>query len=75
MDHPHWIEAVTAVVVPKAGVTLTADDVLAHTRGRLAGYKRPKYVIFRQELPKTNVGKVLRRELRDDAVRTVRQAA
>src|SRR4029079_3606036 len=44
--HPHWIQAVTAVVVPKPGAVLTADDVQAHTRGRLAGYKRPKYVVL-----------------------------
>jgi long-chain acyl-CoA synthetase len=42
---------------------------------QLTGYKKPKYIIFRQELPKTNVGKVLRRELRDVAMKLTRQAA
>jgi fatty-acyl-CoA synthase len=65
ISHPHWIEAVTAVVVPKAGVTLTADDVHAHTRGRLAGYKRPKYVLIADALPKNPSGKILKRELRE----------
>jgi fatty-acyl-CoA synthase len=65
ISHPHWIEAVTAVVVPKAGVTLTADDVHAHTRTRLAGYKRPKYVVIADGLPKNPSGKILKRELRE----------
>ena len=37
ISHPHWIEAVTAVVVPKPGATLTAEEVEAHARERLAG--------------------------------------
>jgi fatty-acyl-CoA synthase len=65
ISHPHWIEAVTAVVVPKPGVTLTAEDVDAHTRGRLAGYKRPKYVVLTDALPKNPSGKILKRELRE----------
>jgi long-chain acyl-CoA synthetase len=57
-------EAVKVVVIKKdAG--LTADDVLKHCRAHLTGYKVPKHVEFRTELPKTPVGKVLRRELRD----------
>jgi len=35
--HPHWIEAVTAVIVPKAGVVLTEEEVQAHAKARLAG--------------------------------------
>jgi fatty-acyl-CoA synthase len=65
ISHPHWIEAVTAVVVPKPGATLTAEDVDAHTRGRLAGYKRPKYVVLADALPKNPSGKILKRELRE----------
>jgi fatty-acyl-CoA synthase len=64
ISHPYWVEAVTAVVVPKPGATLTADDVHAHTRGRLAGYKRPKYVVVADALPKNPSGKILKRELR-----------
>ncbi|OLL80756.1 Benzoate-CoA ligase [Pseudonocardia sp. Ae168_Ps1] len=64
VSHPHWIEAVTAVVVPKEGVTLTEDQVNAHAREKLAGYKRPKYVVFADGLPKNPSGKILKRELR-----------
>ncbi|HEY0705322.1 MAG TPA: AMP-binding protein [Polyangia bacterium] len=56
-------EAVKVVVV-KRDPNLTAETVIAHCRERLAGYKVPKQVEFRTELPKTNVGKVLRRALR-----------
>jgi long-chain acyl-CoA synthetase len=57
--------------VPKAYVVrkdphLTEQDVLEHCRKELTGYKRPKYVEFRTELPKTNVGKILRRALREE---------
>ncbi len=64
ISHPTWIEAVTAVVVPKEGVTLTADDVHAHAREGLAGFKRPKYVVFADSLPKNPSGKILKRDLR-----------
>jgi len=64
VSHPRWIEAVTAVVVPKAGVTLTAAQVDEHARSLLAGFKRPKYIVFADELPKNPSGKILKRELR-----------
>ncbi len=64
ISHPYWVEAVTAVVVPKPGATITADDVDAHSRARLAGYKRPKYVVLSDALPKNPSGKILKRELR-----------
>ncbi|WP_363796979.1 long-chain fatty acid--CoA ligase [Lysobacter firmicutimachus] len=59
-------EAVKVVIVKK-DPALTADEVKAHARANLTGYKHPRYVEFRTELPKTNVGKILRRELRDNA--------
>jgi fatty-acyl-CoA synthase len=65
ISHPHWIEAVTAVVVPKPGASLTADDVTAHARATLAGFKRPKYVVLTDALPKNPSGKILKRELRE----------
>jgi long-chain acyl-CoA synthetase len=58
-------EAVKLFVVKK-DPALTADDVLKHCRDHLTGYKCPREVEFRTELPKTNVGKILRRELRDE---------
>ncbi|MHA6796967.1 acyl-CoA synthetase [Pseudonocardia bannensis] len=64
ISHPHWIEAVTAVVVPKAGVELTVEQVDAHAREHLAGYKRPKFVVFADALPKNPSGKILKRDLR-----------
>jgi long-chain acyl-CoA synthetase len=42
------------------------EDILAHCRQNLVGYKIPKYIVFRDELPKSNVGKILRKELRKD---------
>jgi long-chain acyl-CoA synthetase len=61
----HSGEAVKLYVVKK-DKTLTKDDLLAFCKEQLTGYKRPKYVEFRDSLPKTNVGKILRRELRDE---------
>lgn len=58
-------EAVKVVIVRK-DPSLTADQVKAHARENLTGYKHPRIVEFRNELPKTNVGKILRRELRDE---------
>ena len=46
---------------------LTSEDLMIYCRQNLTGYKRPKYIEFRNELPKTNVGKILRRELRDSS--------
>ncbi|WP_222564388.1 long-chain fatty acid--CoA ligase [Novilysobacter antarcticus] len=56
---------VVKVVVVKKDPSLTAEQVIAFARENLTGYKRPKVVEFRSELPKSNVGKILRRELRD----------
>ncbi len=62
---PHSGE-VPKVYVVKKDPQLTEQDVLEHCKRELTGYKRPKYVEFRTELPKTNVGKILRRALRDE---------
>ncbi len=59
-------EAVKLVVVKK-DPALTSDDIRAHCRNELTGYKQPRYIEFRDSLPKTNVGKILRRELRESA--------
>jgi len=55
---------VVKVVVVKKDPSLTEEELLAHAKLHLAGYKVPKIVEFRSELPKTNVGKILRRALR-----------
>ncbi|MCG9756701.1 long-chain-fatty-acid--CoA ligase FadD [Shewanella insulae] len=65
---PHEVsgELVKVFVVPK-DKSLTEEQVIKHCRHHLTGYKIPKLVEFRDELPKSNVGKILRRELRDEA--------
>ena len=57
---------VVALFVVRKDPSLTAQSLLAHCRKQLTGYKVPKHVYFRNELPKTNVGKILRRALRDE---------
>ncbi|GAB3465362.1 long-chain fatty acid--CoA ligase [Massilia terrae] len=61
----HSGEAVKLFVVRK-DPNLTAEALMAWCRTELTGYKRPKFIEFRDSLPKTNVGKILRRELRDE---------
>jgi long-chain acyl-CoA synthetase len=58
-------EAVKLYVVKK-DPNLTAEALMAYCKENLTGYKRPKHIEFRDSLPKTNVGKILRRELRDE---------
>jgi long-chain acyl-CoA synthetase len=67
-------EAVKLYVVKK-DPALTADAVLQHCREHLTAYKCPRDVEFRNELPKSNVGKILRRELREEARKAAAQAA
>ena len=59
-------EAVKVFIV-RSDTKVTAEDILAHCRKHLTGYKVPRDVEFRTQLPKSNVGKILRRELRDEA--------
>ena len=62
-------EAIKVFLVKSADSTLTEKDVIAHMRSSLTAYKVPKHVEFRDALPTTNVGKILRRELRDEELR------
>ena len=57
-------EAVRVYAVKTSGATVCEADVIAHCRKELAGYKVPKQIVFIEALPKSNVGKILRRELR-----------
>ncbi len=63
--HADWGEQVTAVIELKAGHSATADEIMAFCRERLSGVKTPKAVQFTSELPRSPVGKVLRRKVRE----------
>ena len=60
-------EAVMLFAIKK-DESLTEDDLKAFCAENLTGYKKPKYIEFREDLPRTNVGKILRRELREEAL-------
>jgi long-chain acyl-CoA synthetase len=61
---------VVALFVVRKDPTLTERQIMDWCRKSLAAYKVPKHVYFRNELPKTNVGKILRRALRDQLTKT-----
>jgi long-chain acyl-CoA synthetase len=56
---------IVKVFVVRKNDSVTEQDIIDHCRENLTGYKRPRIVEFRDDLPKTNVGKILRRALRD----------
>ncbi|MCQ2029385.1 long-chain fatty acid--CoA ligase [Stutzerimonas zhaodongensis] len=62
-------EAIKLFVVVKPGESLTKEQVMQHMHDNVTGYKRPRTVEFRDSLPTTNVGKILRRELRDEELK------
>ena len=64
LPHERWAEAITAIVVPKPGSGLTAADVEAAAKSRLAGFKRPKKVVLVEDMPRTSTGKVQKNILR-----------
>ncbi|MAT95253.1 MAG: acyl-CoA synthetase [Halioglobus sp.] len=64
LPHPRWIEAVTAVVVPRANAAPGEEEILQHCAARLAGFKVPKMIIFAEDLPRNPSGKILKRDLR-----------
>jgi len=64
-------ETVKAFIVTKQGMSLTEEEVIAFCRERLAAYKIPRLLEFRTELPKTAVGKILRRSLREEARQSI----
>jgi long-chain acyl-CoA synthetase len=57
---------VVKIFVVRKNPALTEEELKEFCRENLTGYKRPKFIEFRSDLPKTNVGKILRRELRDE---------
>ena len=62
----HWGESVMAVVVPKPDFDLTAEELIAFCKENVASYKKPRVVEFRDALPKSATGKILKRVLRDE---------
>jgi long-chain acyl-CoA synthetase len=62
---PYRGETIKAFIVPREGETLTAEEVIVFCREKLAAYKVPKQVEFMEDLPKSTIGKVLRRKLRE----------
>ena len=65
LPHERWTEAITAVVVPKPGVTIDPEAIIAGVREQLAGFKTPKAVIVVDQLPKTSTGKIQKNLVRD----------
>jgi len=64
VPHSKWVEAVTAVIVPKAGETITKEEIIDLCKKELAMFKIPKGVAFVDALPKTPTGKILKRDMR-----------
>ena len=62
---PEWGQEVMAVIVLKKGAKATAEEISEHCRQNLASFKRPRYVEFIEELPRTSTGKILKRVLRE----------
>lgn len=70
---PYRGETVKAFVVPKPGETVTEEEIIQFCKSKLAAYKVPKAVEFRESLPKTMVGKILRKELRAEELRKIQE--
>jgi len=66
-----WGESLCAFVVLRPRASATADELRAWVKGELADYKKPKHVLFTDVLPRTPTGKVLKRELREQAAKTI----
>ncbi|MNL60033.1 4-chlorobenzoate--CoA ligase [compost metagenome] len=64
VPHVKWGESVHAVIVLRTGANTTLEDIQAHCRAFIAGYKVPRSIEFREALPLSGVGKVLKNELR-----------
>ena len=65
LPHEKWIEMVTAVVALQPGQHVAGDALIAHVAAQVAGYKKPGRVVFVDEVPKTAVGKLNRRAMRE----------
>ena len=65
LPHPHWAEAVTAIVIPKPNTTVNELDIINHCKNELGGYEVPKRIIFVDEIKTTATGKFLKAPLRE----------
>jgi acyl-CoA synthetase (AMP-forming)/AMP-acid ligase II len=65
LPHERWTEAITAIVVPRPGVSVDESELLSRVKPHLAPYKVPKAIIVVDELPKTSTGKIRKNMLRD----------
>jgi long-chain acyl-CoA synthetase len=74
VPHEYRGETVKAFIVPVPGETVTEEEITAFCKENLAAYKVPKIIEFRDELPKTIVGKILRKELRAEEMRKAEEA-
>jgi len=70
VPHPKWVETPKAYVVLHKGMELTSDQLAAHCREHLAGFKMPRYVEFLDELPRNPTGKVLKTVLKEQDQKT-----
>jgi len=64
VPHPRWGEAIAALVVAEPGANLTSEDIIQYCEGKLAGYKKPKYVLLVEEIPRSPAGKLERRNFK-----------
>ncbi len=65
LEHPRWVEAVTAVIKLKSGATITEAEIIEHCKKHLSSFKVPKKILFVEALPKTPTGKILKRQMRE----------
>jgi len=68
-----WGERVVAVIVPRPGADLSLETIQAHCKGKLAGFKVPRQLVLRAELPRNPSGKILKRVLREELGRVSQQ--
>jgi long-chain acyl-CoA synthetase len=73
VPHQYRGETVKAFIVLRPGETATAEEITAFCKGNMAAYKVPKIIEFRNELPKTAVGKILRKELRAEELKKLKK--
>lgn len=65
VPHEKWVETIKAIVVLKPGAEATEEEIIDFCKENLAGYKKPTSVEFISEMPKSSMGKILKRELRE----------